>query len=200
MLSKIIILLLLSYLYTRINGIELNILGFTRDANDNQVYTPSVDEFNKYSIKNGLNIKLNLMLLTQANITFSVTDYGTIVEALLNKNSKKYDIYFYDNVYIDKYGEYLQDLKGLISDDLINKYDPQIFKESCIYKDHIVGIPVRMGFSVLYSNEKILKKYEKSIPKTWDELLETGKYVLKKERELNNTNLIGFSTVLDKVM
>eukprot|EP00833_Pecoramyces_ruminatium_P018732 jgi/Orpsp1_1/1192764/evm.model.d7180000095714.1 len=42
---------------------------------------------------------------------------------------------------------------------------------------------------VLYSNEKLLKKYNKRVPKTWDELIETGKYILNEEKKLNNTNL-----------
>jgi len=50
-----------------------------------------------------------------------------------------------------------------------------------------------LEFSVLYSNEMLLNKYNKTIPKTWNELLETGKYILRKEKELNNTNLIGYN-------
>ena len=48
-------------------------------------------------------------------------------------------------------------------------------------------------FEILYSNKYLLSKYNKPIPKTWNELLETGKYILRKEKELNNTNLIGYN-------
>jgi len=38
-----------------------------------------------------------------------------------------------------------------------------------------------------------LNKYNKEIPKTWDELLETGKYILKQEKIKNNTNIVIFN-------
>ena len=37
---------------------------------------------------------------------------------------------------------------------------------------------------------KLLKEYDKKIPKTWDELLETGKYILNEELKKNNTDII----------
>jgi len=40
-----------------------------------------------------------------------------------------------------------------------------------------------------------LEKYGKSIPKTWDQLYETGKYILEEERKKNNTDLIGFNSL-----
>jgi len=45
----------------------------------------------------------------------------------------------------------------------------------------------------LYSNKKLLDKYRKPVPKTWQELLDTGKEILEKEREEGNTNLIGYN-------
>jgi len=45
---------------------------------------------------------------------------------------------------------------------------------------------------VLYSNKHYLEKYDKKIPKTWDELLEIGQYIVKQEK-LNNTNLYGYN-------
>jgi len=37
---------------------------------------------------------------------------------------------------------------------------------------------------------KLLNEYGKKIPKTWDELLNTGKYILEKELKKNNTDII----------
>lgn len=41
---------------------------------------------------------------------------------------------------------------------------------------------------MLYSNQQLLSKYNMEVPKNWDELIETSKYIIKKEKELNNTN------------
>jgi len=45
----------------------------------------------------------------------------------------------------------------------------------------------------MYSNESYLKKYNKRIPKTWNELIETSIYILEKEKEKNNTNLVAYN-------
>jgi len=38
-----------------------------------------------------------------------------------------------------------------------------------------------------------LKKHKKRIPKTWDELIETSKYILREEKKLNNTQLLAYN-------
>jgi len=50
--------------------------------------------------------------------------------------------------------------------------------------------PIFIDYSVIYNNMKLLKEYDKKIPKTWDELLETGKYILNEELKKNNTDII----------
>jgi len=40
-----------------------------------------------------------------------------------------------------------------------------------------------------------LEKYNKKIPTTWDELIDTGKYILKEEKKLNNTDLLGYNGI-----
>ena len=54
--------------------------------------------------------------------------------------------------------------------------------------------PYNIAFSVLFSNMSLLDKYQKSIPKTWDELKNTTKYILEQE---NNPELIGYNGFLD---
>jgi len=53
-----------------------------------------------------------------------------------------------------------------------------------------------LNYEALYSNKELLKKYNKEVPKTWQQLLDTGKEILTKERELNNTELIGYNGLL----
>jgi len=40
---------------------------------------------------------------------------------------------------------------------------------------------------------ELLSKYGKDVPTTWDELLETGKYILEQERAKGNNDLIGYN-------
>jgi len=39
----------------------------------------------------------------------------------------------------------------------------------------------------------LLKKYKKKIPRTWNELINTGKEIVDEERKLNNTDLIAYN-------
>jgi len=48
-------------------------------------------------------------------------------------------------------------------------------------------------YKVLFSNVAYLDKYNKRIPKTWDEMISTGMYILEKERENNNTEIVGYN-------
>jgi len=51
-----------------------------------------------------------------------------------------------------------------------------------------------MKYKILYSNVNYMKKYGKEPPSTWDELIETGEYILKTEREeYNNTSILGYN-------
>ena len=54
--------------------------------------------------------------------------------------------------------------------------------------------PFTIELSVLYSNVELLSKYKKEVPKTWDELLEISKYIMKEELKLNNkTDIISYN-------
>jgi len=69
--------------------------------------------------------------------------------------------------------------------------------ESYSYKDKLIGLPVFINYSVMYNNMEILNKYNKRIPKTWNELLITGKYIYEKEKEINPDILIYNGAFID---
>jgi len=46
-----------------------------------------------------------------------------------------------------------------------------------------------MYVSTLFSNQELLKKYGKSVPKTWEELMKTSKYIVDEEKKENNEYL-----------
>jgi len=47
--------------------------------------------------------------------------------------------------------------------------------------------------SVLFSNNELLQRYDKPIPKTWDQLIEITQYILNKEKEKGNTDISGYA-------
>jgi len=50
--------------------------------------------------------------------------------------------------------------------------------------------PINIDITFLYYNHNFLNKYNKRIPTTWNELFETGKYILEEEKKLNNTEIV----------
>ncbi|OUM60151.1 hypothetical protein PIROE2DRAFT_14142 [Piromyces sp. E2] len=135
------------------------------------------NEFNHHSEKNNLKIKFEINSLSSDNSTISTTDYESSIETLLERKTPKYDLYFYDNIYTTKFGPYLLNLNDEIQKEIIDLYKPGIASQICVYNNEWVGLPLNIDFSVLYSNSKYLNKYNLPIPQTWDELIETCKFI-----------------------
>ena len=53
--------------------------------------------------------------------------------------------------------------------------------------------PLTVDITVLYYNQKYLYEYNKEVPKTWDELIDTGKFILDEEIKKNNTEFIAYN-------
>jgi len=187
------ILLLLSFFKNEVYGknkkkIVLNIIGFADDQPDT-MYKQMINEFNEYAEKQNLNIFIQ-MRVTEKTETFEA--YGTMVEQLLKKKNNNYDLYYFDNAQTQKYGKYLLDLRKYLPKDHIEVYDQDILEMTCEYNKALVGLPFTIIYSLLYSNNVLLKKYNKSIPQTWDELIETSRYIKEKEKDIN-PNLIAYN-------
>jgi len=53
--------------------------------------------------------------------------------------------------------------------------------------------PIEAGRTVLYSNKALLEKYNKTVPETWDELIDTANFIIQKEKENGNEDIIGYN-------
>eukprot|EP00833_Pecoramyces_ruminatium_P001998 jgi/Orpsp1_1/1176030/evm.model.c7180000056135.1 len=139
------------------------------------MYSDFINDFNKYSKKNNLNIYINLNLVSSTNFTRHVVDYEELLDGIFKKKTKKYDIIFYDNIYKTRFSSNLLDLKKLLPKEHIDMYMEGIANQTCTFKDKIIGL------------------YKRDVPKTWDDLMDTSKYILKMENELyNNTELYSY--------
>jgi len=108
------------------------------------------NDFNNYSEINNLNITLEFEILKYDKPTDSYVFFKQFIESSLKKstnknNNKAYDIYFYDNKYLNIYGPYLLDLKDLIPKDYIEMHDPRVIKEICTYNDTAL-----VGFVIIH--------------------------------------------------
>jgi len=180
-----------------VNAITLNAITFSYIVEEN-VYNDLIDDFNEYSKKNDLNIHIELEILTPFNSTSEVTDYGSTIESLLNKKSKKHDLFFYDNIYSNKLGIHFLNLDDILSKEHIDDYNYDIISKSCSYKNNLISLPIYLDYSVLYSNTKLMKKYHKPIPKTWNDLIDTTKHIMNEEKKKDsNTDLVSYVGLFD---
>ena len=56
-----------------------------------------------------------------------------------------------------------------------------------------------LGYTVLYYNKKLLDRYGKRAPKTWDELIETSLEIKEKEKKLGNIYLTEFNGLFNGI-
>jgi len=153
-----------------------------------------VKEFNRYSNEKNLDIELNLIYFTDSNDTIGYVDYSKAL-SLFGKRNKKYDIYAYDFQYLNIFSPYLLELEEYLPKNLTDLYSSKNNKKLTTYNGHILGFPIMLMISVMYSNDNYLRKYNKSIPKTWDELIETTEYILNEEKKIGNNDLSGYAAL-----
>ncbi|ORX82997.1 periplasmic binding protein-like II [Anaeromyces robustus] len=171
--------------------INLKIVAFYYEG-DLEIFELMKNDFNKYSEENNLDIEVSYVYYSSENCTIYTADYGSTIEHILKKKSEKYDIYYYDVMYSPRYSQYFIDIKDYIPEH-IKLYSPGIASDICTYNGKWVGLSLNIKYSVLYYNTKLFEKYDINIPQTWDDFLEIGKYILKKEKEDGNNNLIGYN-------
>ncbi|MCX7871400.1 MAG: extracellular solute-binding protein [bacterium] len=110
---------------------------------------------------------------------------------------QSYDLVYLDVVWLGKFASanWLENIKNFIDPtEYFTKNN--IFKnyvDSLTYKGQYYAIPVKADAGLLYYRKDLLNKYKLTPPKTYYELKEQAKYILKMEKELyNNSDLIGF--------
>lgn len=110
---------------------------------------------------------------------------------------QSYDVVYLDVVWLGKFASanWLENLNFFVNP---KEYflKNNIFKnyvDSLAYKGQYYAVPVKADAGLLYYRKDLLSKYKLSPPKTYYELKEQAKYILKMEKELyNNNDLVGF--------
>jgi len=178
------------------NALDIKLLSLTYENSD--IFDKDFMEknFGIYASNHNLNISISLDVLKYEKPTDSYSFFKSLVESMLKKSNNPYDIYVYNSRYTDIYGPYLLNLSLNLPKEHIKMYDSDILRDECIYTENneLIGLPVCLTYEVLYSNKQLLSKYNKPIPKTWDELIETCKYIMERE---NDSELICYNGLFD---
>ena len=109
---------------------------------DNASHRKLINEFNNvYSVVNNLNIKINLTPVTPINSTPDIRNYGDMFSSSLAKEKKDFDLVHFYSAYSKTYGEFFEDLRKYLPEDILNEYDKTMLEKACTNKDDkLVGL------------------------------------------------------------
>jgi len=79
-------------------------------------------------------------MITDSNFTMEVTNYESILISMFQKQSPKYDIIFYDNIYSVQFGPHLVPLNDKLSNEHIKMYLEGVASQTCIYNKNLIGL------------------------------------------------------------
>jgi len=151
-------------------------------------------EFSEYAAKNDLDININFEIIKYEKPSDSFIYFKSFVESSLKKKNNNYDIYFFDSNYIELLEPYLLNLRNELPEEYLRMFNSKVISELSALNNKLVGLPMGMSYEVLYSNNVLLNKYKKPAPKTWNELIDTCKYIMDKE---NDPELICYNGLFD---
>ncbi|ORX42465.1 periplasmic binding protein-like II [Piromyces finnis] len=180
------------------NNTNLVLYAFTYSDTDNY-YTELVKRFNEYSIQQSLDISLELNILNNANTSLTSDEIANKLDSYLkysvkkNDNDENLDLVAYDVIYSGRFSDYFVDLKPFISKKIIDSFIPSSIDTCTTPENELISLPLYSDYGVLGYNEILLQKYNKPVPKTWNELIETAKVIITGEKEIGN-NIIGYTS------
>ncbi|ORX85798.1 periplasmic binding protein-like II [Anaeromyces robustus] len=152
-----------------------------------------IEQFNDYSKKKKLDINLKLTLFSDQNNPQGYNEYYLTIDQFKKKKTMSYDVFAYDSLYTKVFSPFLVPLEEYLESDILELYDSEKTNPLNVYNGHWVGVPFFLILTVLQGNKNYLKKYNKGMPETWDELLTTAEYILGEEKLLGNDKLVGYN-------
>jgi len=86
---------------------------------------------------------------------------------------------------------HLIDLSPYVTKKEQEAYIPLLMKNNTI-KGKVLALPWFIDVGILYYRKDLLEKYNKPVPKTWEELFKTAEYIQTEERKAGNKTIWGY--------
>ncbi|KAL6598888.1 periplasmic binding protein-like II [Neocallimastix sp. 'constans'] len=103
------------------------------------------------------------------------------LEQSILKKEKGFDLYVTDTVYTGRFAQHFEDLNKYVDKKVIDLYKDGTATSTCYVDTKLVGLPLTVDYGGLYANMDLLNKYNQTVPKTWDELIQTTNYIYDRE-------------------
>ena len=120
----------------------------------------------------------------------STTDQFGQYRLWLAAGNTDIDVYQTDVIWAPQLADQFLDLTDAAKD-VVGQHFPSII-ESQTVNGKLVALPAFTDAPALYYRKDLLDKYGKPVPKTWDEMAETAKFIQDKEREAGNKDMWGY--------
>ncbi|SHF32863.1 carbohydrate ABC transporter substrate-binding protein, CUT1 family [Marinomonas polaris DSM 16579] len=128
--------------------------------------------------------------LTVFPMPASTTDQFGQYRLWLAAGNADIDVYQTDVIWAPQLANNFVDLTPYTRD-IVDQHFPSII-ESQTTNGKLIALPIFTDAPALFYRKDLLKKYNKTVPNTWEELTETAKYIQTKEREAGNPDMWGF--------
>jgi multiple sugar transport system substrate-binding protein len=136
--------------------------------------------------KENANIKVNYVELPESTDKKLQT-----INTILQAKGSSMDVFVGDVVWTPIFAgaDWVLPLDEYLTDEEIKEHTPGSMA-AYKYNNNVYGIPFFTDGGMLYYRKDLLKKYNKEVPATWNELVETTKYIIEQEK---NPNLYGYA-------
>ncbi|MFP4198541.1 MAG: ABC transporter substrate-binding protein [Halanaerobium sp.] len=110
----------------------------------------------------------------------------------LEAESSKVDVYQIDVIWPGDLSEHFIDFYDYGAEEIVDDHFEEIVDNNTTTDGRLVALPWFTDAGLLYYRTDLLEKYDREVPETWDELEETARYIMEKEREDGKEDFYGY--------
>ncbi|ORX80271.1 periplasmic binding protein-like II [Anaeromyces robustus] len=161
-----------------------------RDDYDTDNHSISTEEIFKYFMDE-IEYNLEISQYSESMYYLQKNEEDSVSHHFSSYNTDSdYSLFFINDAMLFNNREQFLNLYDYLPKEYIEMFDPNILPK---YNGKLYGLPLYLRFPVLYYNKELLNEYNVKVPTTWDELLNSTKYILDEEKKKNETtNLVGY--------
>jgi len=120
----------------------------------------------------------------------NATEQLALYQQLLSASSPDLDVLRIDGTWQGMLAPFMEDMGPLVAG-RENEWFARVFHNN-IVNGKLVSIPAFADIGVLYYRQDLLDKYNKTVPKTWQELTDTARFIQNAERTEGRAGFWGF--------
>lgn len=135
---------------------------------------------------------------TNEGINLIIADFPDVPQELLERYNQyvqsqdpSIDVLSIDVIWPGDLAEHLIDLQDYFTADEINDHFPSAIQNNTV-DGRLVAMPWYLDSGLFYFRSDLLEQYNREVPRTWDEMESTARFIQEQERAAGNENFWGF--------